>query len=37
MIFEIVATYILLQCIKSLAWLIGRRRDVLYYVAKPRL
>jgi hypothetical protein len=33
MIIEIITIYFLVQCINLLAWLIGRRRDVLYYVA----
>jgi hypothetical protein len=34
MILEILSIYALIQCTNVLARLIGRRRDVLYYISK---
>jgi hypothetical protein len=36
MIIEIITIYLLVQCINVLARVIGRRRDVLYYIAHPK-
>ena len=35
MIIEITTVLFLIQCANILSRLIGRRRDVLYYVSKP--
>jgi hypothetical protein len=35
MILEILAMFLLLQCVNMISRLIGRRRDVLHYVSKP--
>jgi hypothetical protein len=34
MILEILAIFLLIQCVNMISRLIGRRRDVLYYVSK---
>jgi hypothetical protein len=34
MILEICAIVFLIECTNMLAWLIGRQRDVFYYVAE---
>jgi hypothetical protein len=36
MIFEITTVLFLVQGVSLLSGVIGRRRDVLYYVSKPR-
>jgi hypothetical protein len=35
MILEVLTIYLLVQCASALSRLIGRRRDVFYYVSKP--